>query len=177
MTTIAAGFKDALASWASGVSVVTTRAGGLAYGLTVSSFTSLSLDPPLVLVCVGNRNRLPAMIRDAGRFAVSLLAADQAGISAQLARSGRDPGPDLGVPSAATSSGVPIVAEAIACIACDLHHELVVGDHTVIVGRVTEASARADREPLVYHRRGYRIVATPELPVPVEPLELWGFAI
>ena len=177
MTTLAAGFKDALASWASGVSVVTTRAGSLAYGLTVSSFTSLSLDPPLILVCVGTKNRLPSMIRDAGRFAISLLAADQADVSAQLARSGREPGPDLGVPSASTDGGLPIVADAIAHLACDLHHELVVGDHTVVVGRVTEASARADRQPLVYHRRGYRIVATPERPVPVEPLELWGFAI
>jgi flavin reductase (DIM6/NTAB) family NADH-FMN oxidoreductase RutF len=174
---LAADFKDALASWATGVSVVATRAGGLAYGLTVSSFTSLSLDPPLVLVCVGTQNRLPAMIREAGRFAISLLAADQADISAHLARAGRDPGPDLGVPSAATTSGVPIVADAIAHLACDLHHELIVGDHTVIVGRVTEASARADREPLVYHRRSYRIVATPERPALVEPLELWGFAI
>lgn len=177
MTGLAGGFKDALAAWASGVSVVTTRAGGLAYGLTVSSFTSVSLDPPLVLVCIGTRNRLPEMIRGAGRFAVSLLAADQADISAQLARAGRDPGPDLGVPSAATSSGVPIVAGAIAHLACDLHHELVVGDHTVIVGRVVEASTRDDREPLVYHRRGYRIVATPESPVPAPPLELWGFAV
>lgn len=171
------GFKDALSSWASGVSVVTTRSGDLVYGLTVSSFTSLSLDPPLILVCVGNKNRLPAMIRDAGRFAISLLAADQASVSAQLARSGRDPAPDLGVAEAHTAGGLPVVADAIAHLACDLHHELVVGDHTVIVGRVVEASARADREPLVYHRRGYRIVTTPERPVPVEPLELWGFAI
>jgi flavin reductase (DIM6/NTAB) family NADH-FMN oxidoreductase RutF len=175
--TLAAGFKDALASWASGVSVVTTRSGDLVYGLTVSSFTSLSLDPPLILVCVGNRNRLPAMIRDAGRFAISLLAADQAAVSATLARSGREPSPDLGVPSSSTASGLPIVADSIAHLACDLHHELVVGDHTVIVGRVTDAAARADREPLVYHRRAYRLVTTPDRPVPVEPLELWGFAI
>jgi len=156
---------------------VTTRTGDLVYGLTVSSFTSLSLEPPLVLVCVGNKNRLPAMIRDAGRFAISLLAADQAAVSTALARSGREPGADLGVAEERLASGVPIVAGAIAHLACDLHHELVVGDHTVVVGQVTDAAAHADREPLLYHRRGYRIVASPERPVPVDPLELWGFAI
>ncbi|MCA9572367.1 MAG: flavin reductase family protein, partial [Myxococcales bacterium] len=56
------GFKDALACWASGVCVVTTKsADGLMYGLTVSSFSSLSLDPPLILVCIDNRNRFPGM--------------------------------------------------------------------------------------------------------------------
>ena len=175
--TLAADFKDSLAAWASGVSVVSTRAGDLAYGLTVSSFTSLSLDPPLILVCVGNKNRLPAMIRDAGRFAVSLLAADQAGVSAALARSGRDPAPDLGVASTLAPCGTPVVAGACAHLSCDLHHELVVGDHTVVVGRVTSASALPDRTPLVYHRRAYRNLTTPDVPVPVEPLELWGFAI
>jgi flavin reductase (DIM6/NTAB) family NADH-FMN oxidoreductase RutF len=172
-----AGFKDALASWASGVSVVSTRAHDLVYGLTVSSFSSLSLDPPLILVCVGSKNRLPGMIRDAGRFAISVLADDQAAVSAALAKSGRDAAADLGVAQSSTASGLPIVADSLAHLACDLHHETVVGDHTIIVGRVTEAAARADREPLVYYRRSYRIAATPERPVPVEPLELWGFAL
>ncbi len=149
-------FKDALASWASGVSVVATRTGGVAYGLTVSSFTSLSFDPPLVLVCVGNKNRLPAMIREAGRFAVSLLAAGQDAASSHFARAGREPTADLGVDEEDTSSGMPVVADASAFLACDLHDQVVVGDHTIVIGRVTEARARPDREPLLYHRRRYR---------------------
>ncbi|MCA9680272.1 MAG: flavin reductase [Myxococcales bacterium] len=154
--TTAVDFKDALASWASGVSVVATRAGGLAYGLTVSSFTSLSLDPPLVLVCVASRNRLPAMIRDVGRFAISLLSADQGAASSHFARAGREPSPSFGVAEERTAAGLPVVAGAAAHLACDLHDQLVVGDHTIIVGRVTEAIARPDREPLLYHRRRYR---------------------
>jgi flavin reductase (NADH) len=156
MTAAGDDFKDALASWASGVSVVSTRAGELSYGLTVSSFTSLSFDPPLVLVCVGNKNRLPMMIRESRRFAVSLLAAGQDAASSYFARSGREPTPTLGMPEELTDSGMPAVADASAVLACDLHDQLVVGDHTIVVGLVTEARARAEREPLVYHRRRYR---------------------
>jgi len=154
--TIATGFKDALASWASGVSVVATRAGGLVYGLTVSSFTSLSLEPPLVLVCVGNRNRLPVMIREARAFAVSLLSADQDEASACFARSGREPAPTFDVAEERTSAGLPVVAGAVAYLACELHNELIVGDHTIVVGHVVEAVASPDREPLLYYRRRYR---------------------
>ncbi len=154
--TTADDLKDALASWASGVSVVATRTDELVYGLTVSSFTSLSIDPPLVLVCVGNKNRLPAMIREAGRFAISLLSADQDVASAQFARSGREPSATFGVPEERTAAGMPAVADAAAHLDCDLHDQFIVGDHTIIVGRVTQAVARPDREPLLYHRRRYR---------------------
>ena len=78
-------FKNALSGWASGVSVVTTRDAGLAYGLTVSSFTSVSLDPPVVLVCLGHGNRLHEMIASSKRFAVSLLARDQEAASNHFA--------------------------------------------------------------------------------------------
>jgi flavin reductase (DIM6/NTAB) family NADH-FMN oxidoreductase RutF len=153
---IAADFKDALASWASGVSIVSTRAGGLVYGLTVSSFASLSMEPPLVLVCIGNKNRLPAMIRESSAFAISLLAKDQGEASAALARSGREPGVTLDVPEERCSNDLPVVSGAVAHLACELHSELVVGDHTIVVGRVVEAVASPDREPLLYYRRRYR---------------------
>jgi len=153
---IAADFKDALASWASGVSIVATRAGGLVYGITVSSFASLSLEPPLVLVCVANRNRLPAMVREANGFAISLLSADQGAASAAFARSGREPTPDFDVAEERTARGLPVVAGAVAYLGCELHSELVVGDHTIVVGRVVEAVASPDREPLLYYRRRYR---------------------
>ena len=152
-------FKDALASWATGVSVVATRAGDLVYGLTVSSFTSLSLEPPLVLVCVANRNRLPTMIRESGRFTISLLSAEQTEASSYFARSGREPTAVLADDGEdRTQSGLPVVRDAMAFVSCELHGEMLVGDHTIVVGRVVEASARADREPLLYHRRRYRVI-------------------
>jgi flavin reductase (DIM6/NTAB) family NADH-FMN oxidoreductase RutF len=150
-------FKDALASWATGVSVVATRVGDLVYGLTVSSFTSLSLEPPLILVCVANRNRLPGMIREAGGFSVSLLAAGQSEASSYFARSGREPAADFDVGHDRTLCGLPVVKEAMAFVACGLHAETLVGDHTILVGQVRQASSRADAEPLLYHRRRYRV--------------------
>ncbi|MEZ4237824.1 MAG: flavin reductase family protein [Myxococcota bacterium] len=69
------GFREVLSRWASGVCVVTTNDQGMLYGLTVSSFTSVSLDPPLVLVCLANANRLVQMIETSRGFAVSLLRA------------------------------------------------------------------------------------------------------
>lgn len=149
-------FKDALASWASGVAVIGTRQGDLVYAITISSFSSLSLDPPLVLACIANTNRLPPMVRACGRFAISLLSKDQDVASSALAKSGREPGATLGVPESATATGMPIVAGAMAYLDCELHADLPVGDHTILVGRVTAAVSRADGEPLLYYRRKYR---------------------
>jgi flavin reductase (DIM6/NTAB) family NADH-FMN oxidoreductase RutF len=153
-------FKDALASWASGVSVVSTRAGGLVHGVTVSSFASLSLDPPLVIACINQGSRLPPMIREAGAFAVSLLSAEQHDASSAFARSGREPGPAFpGVAQEHTRSGLPVVGGAMAYLDCVLHGEVAVGDHTIVVGRVVEAVSSPDKAPLVYYRRRYRTLA------------------
>src|SRR4051794_31797586 len=84
-------FKGALGSWAAGVSVVTTRHDGMVYGLTVSSFSALSVDPLLVLVCVMNSNKIVEMTKASKHFAVSILAEGQQEISSYFATSGREP--------------------------------------------------------------------------------------
>ena len=112
-------FKNALSAWASGASVVTTRADGLAYGLTVSSFTSVSLDPPLVLVCLGHGNRMVEMITRSQRFAVSLLAREQEEASNHFASRGREPEAQLsGVPTVDTEAGVPVETTVKAAACC-----------------------------------------------------------
>lgn len=150
-------FKNALAGWASGVSVVTTRADGLAYGLTVSSFTSVSLEPPLVLVCLGHGNRLGEMITHSRRFAVSLLERDQEAASNHFASRGREPEAELtGVATVKTEDGLPVVEGALAWLACDVHEIIDVGDHAVVIGRVTQAHAADEGSPLIYWSRAYR---------------------
>ncbi len=151
--------KNALASWASGVSVVTTRSEGMLYGLTVSSFSSLSMDPPLVLVCVDNRNRFPSMVETSREFAVSILAREQEAASNYFARPGRQPTSTFTeIEGAWTPQGQPVVAGAMSHISCTLHALVPQGDHTIVIGEVVEAVSDPDKRPLLYWRRGYRSV-------------------
>ena len=150
-------FKNAMSAWASGVTVVTSRAEGLAYGITASSFTSVSLDPPLILVCINDTSPLCAMIQSSGRFAVSVLERGQEDHSNYFASRGREPMAQIdAVPMTATDDGLPLVKEAMGVLVCDLHAAHTMGDHVVAVGRVTEASARGSVRPLLYWSRAYR---------------------
>jgi flavin reductase (DIM6/NTAB) family NADH-FMN oxidoreductase RutF len=153
------GFKNAMSCWASGVSVVAARDGeGLAYGLTVSSFNSVSLDPPLVSVCLANSNRLPAMAQAAGGFAVSILALGQQDISNHFASRGREPVAQLGVPTHDTPGGHPAVEGSCAWLDCTVAAVVEQGDHTVLIGQVQATESNAELAPLLYYRRAYRTV-------------------
>ena len=154
-------FKGALGSWAAGVTVVSTKLDGQVYGITVSSFSSLSIDPLLILVSIQNSNALAAMIPKSGMFAVSILADDQEAISNAFSKSGREPGASLGadVPTLDWHTGSPIVAGAVAHLDCQLETAVPGGDHTIIIGRVVGASFDANKEPLIYFRRRYRPLA------------------
>jgi flavin reductase (DIM6/NTAB) family NADH-FMN oxidoreductase RutF len=151
-------FKGALGSWASGVTVVTTELDGLVYGITVSSFSSLSVDPVLVLVSLADSNQLPGMIRRSKRFAVSILAAGQEHVSQYFATSGREPAPAFApeIPTEQWLTGCPLIPGAIAQLDCELHEALPGGDHTIVIGRVVGARYDPERAPLVYFRRAYR---------------------
>ncbi len=149
-------FKNALASWPSGVTILTTEHEGQVYGITASSFSTLSIDPLLVLVCIQNGNHLEQMVPASGKFAVSVLARDQDAISNHFAVSGRDPGPDLdGFETFTDVTGSPIVSGSIAHLDCELESVLPGGDHVIAVGRVVSAASDAEKEPLLYFRRGY----------------------
>lgn len=155
-------FKDALSSWASGVSVVSAQHDGGVYGLTVSSFSSVSLDPPLVSVCIGKTSRLCDFVNRGGRFGVSILAAQQAGRSGHFSTPGRAPDRANALDESvwvAMKSGHPVVRHAVAQLDCELFQTFEAGDHVVYLGRVVEARSDATRRPLVYYRRGYRVVS------------------
>ncbi len=154
-------FRGALASWASGVTVVTTKLDNLVYGITVSSFASLSVDPLLITVSLADSNHLPGMIKKSRQFAVSILAAGQQDVSAYFARSGRDPQPEFETPVKARPwhTGSPIIEGAIAHLDCELEQAIQGGDHTIAVGRVVGAAFDVSKQPLVYFRRAYRSVS------------------
>ena len=157
-------FKNVMANWASGVAVVTTETRGLLYGLTVSSFTSVSMSPPLVLVCLSSHNRMQLMIQDSQSFAISILGSDMEEASNYFATPGREPTPGfVGVDGEWTESGRPVVSGAIGQLECKLHEAISCGDHIIIVGEVVHARSTDEGSPLVYCQRGYRELATSDI--------------
>lgn len=151
-------FKLAMSHFASGVTVVTTEHEGTLYGMTVASFASLSLHPPLVLICVEKNVKSHDAIANSGRFGVNVLANEQAEVSGRFASKKIDdkfagvshqPGADL---------GVPLLDGAICAIECRLHDQLPGGDHTIFVGEVVNVQT-TEAAPLIYFRSGYRALA------------------
>ncbi|MEQ1572481.1 MAG: flavin reductase family protein [Myxococcota bacterium] len=153
-------FRGVLSRWASGVSVVTSNDNGMLYGLTVSSFSALSLDPPLVLVCLANTNRIVSMIEASGGFAVSILASDQQQASAYFAQPGRLPTTEFTeIAGEWTPAGQPVIAGALAWITCTTHALVRQGDHTICIGAVGDTRVDEGKAPLLYWNRAYRGIA------------------
>ncbi len=146
-------FKLAMSHFASGVTVVTTEHEGTRYGMTVASFASLSLHPPLVLICVEKGVKSHDAIAGAKKFGVSILAREQEEISGRFA-SRRDDKFE-GVALRTGELSVPLIDGAICTLECRLHASLPGGDHTIFVGEVVDAQTR-ESAPLVYYRSGYR---------------------
>lgn len=145
-------FKLAMSHFASGVTVVTTEHDGKPYGMTVASFSSLSLHPPLVLVCIENGVKTHQAISAAGKFGVSILAHDQASLSSRFASRVEDR--FAGVETTRGNLGVPLLARALTALECRLFASLPGGDHTIFVGEV-ESIATREAAPLLYFRSGY----------------------
>ena len=146
-------FKLAMSHFASGVTVVTTELDGKPYGMTVASFASLSLHPPLVLVCIEKNVKSHDAIAAAGAFGVSILAQGQGELSNRFASRSDDK--FAGVDVRRGELGVPLLDGAICTLECRVQEQLPGGDHTIFVGEVVDAQT-ADGAPLVYYRSGYR---------------------
>ncbi|GAA2911416.1 flavin reductase family protein [Streptosporangium fragile] len=152
--------REALGRYATGVAVVTTALpeGGRA-GVTVNSFTSVSLDPPLVLWCLSRRAPSAPAFLAAGRFAVNVLAADQEHLSRRFAT----PLPDkfAGVETRPGPGGVPVLAGTLARFTCRTAATYDGGDHVIFVGEIEHFEC-SDGDPLVFHSGGYREFSPPE---------------
>ena len=153
-------FKAALSRFASGVTVVTAKDAEGDHGMTASAFSSLSLDPPLVLVCVGRKARMHAILSEAGSFAINILAEDQTSVSNRFAgwwEEGRSKWADLSV-APAPKTGAAWIGGALANLDCHVHATYDGGDHTLFVGRVVAARVpdNSDPAPLLYFSGSYR---------------------
>lgn len=151
-------FRAALRQWASGVSIVTCRRGGGIRGITVSSFCSLSLEPPLILVCIAKTASAHGLIEAERRFAVNVLREGQERL-AELAAGHRGPeGTQLqGAAHREAATGAPVLKDCLAWLDCALVATHDGGDHTIFVGRV-EAAGHGEGGPLLWFRSGYRVL-------------------
>ena len=142
--------RDAFGAFATGVTVVTAVGADGRVGLTANSLTSVSLDPPLLLFCPARSASALPTLRSARRFAVNVLAADQAHVADRFADATWD---DL--------DGLPVLAGALASFVCTLDAEHDGGDHVIVVGRVAAMRSHDGSDPLLYFRGAYRRVHVP----------------
>lgn len=153
-------FRAVLGHFASGVTVVTGDVSGEPVGLSLQSFSSLSLDPPMVLILPGRCSGSWARIQDSGRFCVNVLATDQKSLALRFAR----PGVDRfgGVAWSPGVLGSPRLAGACAWIECEINSVHDGGDHLVVFGDVRALDGASGVEPLLFHRGSFgRIVRAP----------------
>lgn len=140
--------RDVCGQFGTGVTVITTRCGGLAHGMTANAFMSISLDPPLVGVSIAEKARMLPRIQETGRFGVSILAEDMGDLAWHFA--GR-PCETLGN-CFEDQEDVPVIKSAVAQIVADVADEVLAGDHTIFIGRVRQMSFDATRRPLMFFR-------------------------
>lgn len=150
-----AGLRLVLSHFATGITVVTGRdEDGRQRAVTVNAFTSVSLEPPLILYCLGRSAFNFDVFANAKAFAVNILSADQQALSDRFARESEDDFSDLAVTELAT--GVPALAGSLAVLDCETEAIQEAGDHLIVIGRVKALDMPREAEPLIYFRSRYR---------------------
>jgi flavin reductase (DIM6/NTAB) family NADH-FMN oxidoreductase RutF len=168
-------FRHALGQFATGVTVITAPRGPSqdtgqlpgqaplqAYGMTANSFTSVSLDPLLILVCVDQRSHLLPLLKQGRLFGVNVLKEHQQAVSVYFAQSEQTPEAEakLGIRYRWTQAGIPLLEDTIAQIVCRVVASNIAGDHTIFLGEVQSADLFPG-EPLLFFRSHYRQLAPP----------------
>jgi flavin reductase (DIM6/NTAB) family NADH-FMN oxidoreductase RutF len=156
----ATGFRGALSMFATGVTVVTTYGEEHAYGMTANSFSSVSLDPPLILVCVITGTRGTEIIQRNGVFAVNILSADQEPLSRFFAAPNRPRGSDAfrDIPHRTAATRSPILDGVRGWLDCRVTDSHEAGDHYIFIGEVLALGSAEDRAPLLFHNGRYCFV-------------------
>jgi len=148
-------FKKALGCWASGVAIVTSQLGAERLGMTVSAFSSVSLSPPLVLVCADKGSNTNTLIQKSRAFTVNLLSTEQAALSNLFADKKREAIRFDGLDCKLGATGCPRLPEALSALDCKVRDEIDAGDHIVYIALVEAAEFERARAPLVYFRGAY----------------------
>lgn len=155
--------RQALRQFASGVTIVTTQHEGIRYGITVSAFASVTLEPPTVMVSINSASQLADMIQESQTFAVHILAEDQEGLSQRFSAA-IDGNEKFGnLPIAEGVNGIPILNHTLARFECVLDRTIHVGTHVVMFGKVVGTVSHPDPAwPLLYYHREYHRLNRPE---------------
>ena len=173
MSTAPVRFREVMGHFATGISVVTTFDGDRPAGITVNAFSSVSLEPALVMVALDRRRFITPMVRSAGRYAVNVLGSDQQALSDCFAHAPVSPGREdfCGAAWHAGPAGLPLIDGAIATLECTTVETFSAGDHDLFIGRVDSLQeGRDDVAPLLYYRRRYlRIEQGADSPVEGKP--------
>lgn len=150
-------FRQAMTRFAAGVTIVTTvDESGRAWGFTANAFTSLSLDPPLVLVCLDSGAQCHTSFAVSDGFAVNVLRPEHRQLALRFASKGTDkfaPGEFR-----RSRAGLPVLPDALAAIECTTEQRIPGGDHTILIGRVHDCEV-GDGAPMIYFNRGFRTLA------------------
>jgi flavin reductase (DIM6/NTAB) family NADH-FMN oxidoreductase RutF len=153
-------FKEVMARWASGVTIATTRQAATPVGMTVSSFASVSLHPPQLLICVNRQAQTHGAIQASGFFAVNLLGVEQLEWGMRFA--GRSPAIQdrfQGIDWLTAQTGAPILPGVVGWFDCHLGQAMASGDHTIFVGNVVACGVGEHGTPLLYYHRQWRQLA------------------
>jgi flavin reductase (DIM6/NTAB) family NADH-FMN oxidoreductase RutF len=156
MTLDAEQLRHAMRAWTTGVTVVTAAHAGQQYGMTVNSFTSLSLEPPLVSVALKRLTHTHELVEKSGEFSVTILSAAQKELSDRFA--GKHPQIQdrfEGVATETLALGAPLLKEGIAYFNCRVVNSIPIGENTLFVAEVVAVQGEGKGEPLVYHNRVY----------------------
>lgn len=141
--------RNAFGQFATGVTVVTSCDGERTHGMTANSFSSVSLDPPMLLVCIANTAQMMSLIERSGVFALSVLGSDQQAVSEHFARPGNDRQIRF-----AEFGGLPVIEGALALFSCSVQASYPAGDHSILVGEIMACEYRTG-SPLLFHSGTY----------------------
>ena len=144
-------FRNAMGSFATGVTVITTEVEEEIHGMTANAFMSISLNPKLVAISIDEKAKMLEHIRTANKFAVNILSTAQKEVSMQFAGQNKD---DVEV-SFVSYKGLPTVENSLAVVTCEVQSEIVVGDHTIFIGEVTGVKLE-EFDPLLFSKGKYR---------------------
>lgn len=149
-------FRNVMGRYATGITVVTVRESGIPHGMTVNSFTSVSLNPLLVLICLDKGAKTTEMLHRTGLFTVNILSAEQINVARRFSESGNENDRFTGIDYYHSDSGTPILQNALANLTCSVKETIDGGDHTIYIGEVIDLDySEVNKQPLVYYRGNY----------------------